>query len=144
LHKHRFPVVLGICILIGGCKRDVPTIWREELQSPNGKWLAIAHTEQDGGFGSAYIGTSVDLESTDGTTNRGKPVNVLSFDCPGPAPHAYVLDSANAGGTIDLRMKWLDPSHLEVTYDGKATVDFQVVQVSGVSIALRDLSQEHP
>jgi hypothetical protein len=67
---------------------------------------------------------------------------VLDFDCPGPAPHPYVLDSANAGGTIDLRMKWLDPSHLEVTYNGKAEVNLQVVKFAGVIISLRDLSRE--
>jgi len=130
-------VLLALCsISVTGC-RSVPTIWRQELKSPDGAWLAIAHTEQDGGFGSAFIGTSVDLKSTNRTVNRGKPFNVLFFDCPGPAPHAYVLDNANAGGTIGLRMKWPDSSHLEVTYDGTAQVDLQVVRFAGVNISLQ-------
>lgn len=122
-----------------GC-RNVPTIWRTELKSPDGAWLAVAHTEQDGGFGAAYIETNVDLKSTNGTVNKGNPFNVLNFDCPGPAPHAYQLDSANAGGTINLHMQWLDPSHLEVTYDGKATINLQVAKFAGVNISLRDSS----
>jgi hypothetical protein len=127
------PIALSIAVI--GC-RDVPTIWRSELKSPDGAWVAIAHTEQDGGFGSAWIGTSVDLESTNGTVNRGKPFKVLDFDCPGPAAHAYVMDDANAGGTINLHMKWLDPSHLKVTYNGGATVNLQVVKLAGVIISL--------
>ena len=133
--------VIALSFSISGCRgRDVPTIWKAELKSPDGAWVAIAHTEQDGGFGSAYIGTDVDLKSTNGSVNKGKPFNVLDFDCPGPAGHAYVLDDANAGGTIDLKMQWLDPSHLQVSYNGKATVNLQVAQFAGVSVSLQDLS----
>ena len=140
LHPEKLLILL--CLLVAGCRRDVPTIWRSELKSPDGAWVAIAHTEQDGGFGSARIGTRVDLESTNGTVNRGRPFNVLDFDCPGPTPHAYVMDDANAGGTIDLHMRWLTPSNLEVMYNGKATVNLQVARFAGVSISLRDMSQE--
>lgn len=128
-------VPLALSMFLIGC-RDVPTIWRSELKSPDGAWVAVAHTEQDGGFGSAWIGTSVDLASTNGTVNRGKPFRVLDFDCPGPTAHAYVLDDANAGGTINLHMKWLDSSHLEVTYNGGATITLQVVKFGGVTISL--------
>jgi hypothetical protein len=41
-------------------------------------------------------------------------------------------------------MKWLSPSHLDVSYDGTATVDFQVVKFAGVDISLRDASKERP
>lgn len=140
----RSSMLIVLCVITSSCRRDIPTIWRSELKSPDGAWLAIAHTEQDGGFGSAYIGTFVDLESTDATVNNGKPFTILSFDCPGPAAHAYVLDPANAGGTIGLQMRWLDPSHLDVTYDGKANVILQVAKFSNVSISLRDLSKNTP
>jgi hypothetical protein len=141
-YLHPQNLLMLLCLSVNGCHRDVPTIWHSELKSPDGAWVAIAHTEQDGGFGSAYIGTSVDLERTNGTVNRGKPFNVLNFDCLGPAPHAYVLDNANAGGTIDLHMRWLTPSNLEVTYNGKATVNLQVARFAGVNVSLRDWSQE--
>jgi hypothetical protein len=37
-------------------------------------------------------------------------------------------------------MIWVTPSHLDVTYDGHATVDLQVVKYGDVDISLRDLS----
>jgi hypothetical protein len=89
---------------------------------------------------SARLSTS----SIDGSVNSGKPKEILDFDCPGPAARAYELDPANAGGTIHLTMKWLSPSHLDVSYDGTATVDFQVVKFAGVDISLRDASKERP
>jgi hypothetical protein len=138
-----FSVILGVCVLISGCK-DVPTIWRQEVQSPDGSWLAIAHTEQNGGFGSASITTGVDLKRIDGTVHSGRPVDILELWSNGPSPkRPYVLDNdANAGGMVNLTMKWLDPSHLEVTYDGQARVDFQVVKLAGIDISLQDLSKK--
>jgi hypothetical protein len=129
-------------VSVSGCRRDVPAIWKEDIQSPDGAWLASARTIQDGGFGSAYIGTTVYLKRIDGRVNSGKPQEILDFDCPGPAARAYELDPANAGGTIHLTMKWASPSHLDVSYDGKATVDFQVVKFSDVDVSLRDTSKE--
>jgi len=144
VRSHPERLLILLCLLASGCSRDVPTIWRYEIKSPDGAWMAIAHTEQDGGFGSAWIGTRVDLESTNGTVNRGKPFNILDFDCLGPAAHAYVFDNANAGGTIGLRMRWLTPSQLEVTYDGRAAINLQVARFAGINIFLRDTSQENP
>jgi hypothetical protein len=39
-------------------------------------------------------------------------------------------------------MKWLDSSHLEVTYDKRLAGElyFQVVKTSGIDIAVRDIS----
>ena len=134
-------IIVAVVVLVSGC-RDVPTIWKAEAQSPDGSWLASAHTEQNGGFGSASIITGVSLKRADGTVNSGQPFEVLDFWCYGSAPRAYVLDPANAGGTINLTMKWLTPSHLEVTYDGRADLNLQVVKFAGVDISLRNLSKE--
>ncbi len=87
--------------------------------------------------------TNVDLKRVNGKFKSGKPTNVLELDCPGPAGRAYVLDNvANAGGTINLKMNWLTPSHLEVTYDGKAEVVFQVVKLADAEVSLRNTSDE--
>jgi len=131
-------IVIGVCILSVGCQKAHETIWKAEVRSPNALWLASADAVQNGGFGSAAIQTSVYLKRI---AVSGPPVQVLLFSCPGPAPRPYVLDNkANAGGTIDLVMKWLTPSHLEVTYDGHADLDFQVVKYGGVAISVRTLS----
>ena len=54
--------IMGACVLVAGC-HDVPTIWKEaEARSPDGYWLASAETEQNGGFGTAGIDTSVYLK----------------------------------------------------------------------------------
>ncbi len=71
-------------------------------------------------------------------------VRVLAFDCHGPVPRPYVLDNvANAGGTINLTMKWVTPSHMDVAYNGRAgDLDFQVVKIAGIDISVQDLSSE--
>jgi hypothetical protein len=139
IHKAILLVILGVCVLGSGCRDNAhPTIWKAEVRSPDGLFLAIARTDQNGGFGSASIDTKVFLKQA-----SQPPVMVLAFDCEGPAPRAYVLDNkANAGGTINLTMKWVSPSHLEVTYNGHATLSFQAVKYAGIAISVRDLSTE--
>jgi hypothetical protein len=91
----------------------------------------------------ASIDTTVYLKST---RFSNPPTKVLGFSCQGPVPRPYVLDNvANAGGTIDLTMKWLTPSHLEVTYSGRnGSLDFQVAKIRGIEISVQDLSSEKP
>lgn len=127
-------MLLGTWIFGAGCGSS-NTIWKEELRSPDGLWLASADTEQNGGFGSASIQTQVYLERADGS--KPKKV-VLGFSCEGPAARPYVLDNAaNKGGTIDLEMKWVSPSHLEVTYNGRASINLQLPNYDGVEVSLK-------
>ncbi len=132
-------MILGTCIFEAGCG-SANTIWREELRSPDGVWLASADAVQNGGFGSASIQTQVYLEKTNGSKPRKE---VLGFSCEGPAARPYTLDNvANKGGTIDLRMKWLSPSHLEVTYNGRATLNLQLTDYDGIEVSLKVTSSE--
>ncbi len=39
-------------------------------------------------------------------------------------------------------MNWLTPTHLELTYKGQRTIDFQAVKCAGVDVSVRDLSSE--
>jgi hypothetical protein len=135
-------VILGICVSTSSCRRptiDDLTIWKAELRSPDGLLIASVRTIQNGGFGSAHIDTVVSLKQSFSSQD---PVEVLAFDCPGPTARPYVLDSANAGGTIDLTMKWITPSHLQITYDGHADLYFQAVKAFGTDISVQDLSSE--
>jgi hypothetical protein len=126
-----------------GCRPSIDdlTVWKTEIQSPDGLWIASARTIQNGGLGSANIATVIYLKST---KNSEPPTEVLAFDCQGPVPRPYVLDNvANAGGTINLTMKWVSPTHLEVTYEGRAgSLEFQVLKIAGIDISVRDLSSE--
>jgi hypothetical protein len=138
-------MILGVCVLWSGCRPglDDPTMWKAEVRSPDGSWIASARTVEGGGFGTGYLDTLVNLQQTDSSgTPFGTPVEVLGFSCNNnPVPHPYTLDNvANAGGTIDLTMKWVTRSHLEVTYDRHPDLYFQVVKALGVDISLRDLS----
>lgn len=133
-------VALGAS-LFAGCRDAVTTVWKASLQSPDGRWLAIAKTVQIGGPGVATIATSVSLRPL---YSSGPVTIVLSFDCQGPVPRPYVLDDvANAGGTIGLKMKWLSPSHLQVQYDGnRGTVTLQLLKIWDVDITARDSSAD--
>jgi hypothetical protein len=131
-------IVIGVCVLGSSCQRvGVVTIWTAEARSPDGLWLASARTEQHGGPGSAGILTSVYLKRTNVSQ---PPMEVLGFSCSGPAPRPYRMDNANAGGTINLTMKWVTSSHLDVTYDGHPDLYFQVAKIAGIEISARDLS----
>jgi hypothetical protein len=68
---------------------------------------------------------------------------VLAFACIGPVPRPYTLDNvANAGGTINLQMKWLTPLHLDVTYSGHPELNFQAVKLWGADISLRNVASD--
>ena len=121
---------MGVCVLGSGC-RNVATTWSAEARSPDGLWLATARSQQVGGPGTAYDGTSVYLKWIKGSQ---PPTQVLGFS------HQYA--------TMNLKMEWLTPAHLEVTYGASArpgdhvSLDFQVVKCGGIDISVRDLSSE--
>jgi hypothetical protein len=137
-------MILGVCVLWSGCRPSLDdlTVWKTEVRSQDGLWIASARTIQNGGFGSAHIDTLVYLQQANASQ---PPTEVLGFDCEGPVPHPYALDNvANAGGTINLTMQWLTPSHLDVMYNGrKGNLGFQVVNIAGtIDISVQDLSRE--
>jgi hypothetical protein len=109
-----------------GCGGE-DTIWSIQLKFPDGCWLASAETIENSGFGTGSLETNADLKWTNGS-QAPETVLVLVHD----------LDSPSK--TIDLAMKWVTPSHLDVTYTGKASVGLQVVKYGDVDISLRDLS----
>jgi hypothetical protein len=133
-------IVAGICVSVSGCRPSLDdlTVWKAEVRSPDGIWIASARTIQNGGFGSAHIDTIVYLMQNNASQ---PPKDVLAFSCLGPVPRPYVLDNvANSGGTIDLTMKWVTPSHLDVTYDSHPDLYFQVLKYGGINISVQDLS----
>jgi hypothetical protein len=113
---------VSICILISGC-RDVATIWTIEVLSPDGQWHAVARTDEYGGPGTAGLQTIVSLRASKGSQT---PIQILLF--------------TQNEKSIDLQMKWLSPSHLEVTYNGHPSLDFQAIKCAGIDISVRDLS----
>jgi hypothetical protein len=41
-----------------------------------------------------------------------------------------------------LGYNWLTPKHLDLTYKGRRTLDFQAVKCAGIDISLRSLSNK--
>jgi hypothetical protein len=127
-----FAWVTASVVLIA-CKPtlDDLTVWKAQLPSPDGQWIAIASTIQNGGFGSGDIDTVVYLHRKG---DKRAPEEILEFDG-GAVAHSYVLDNvANRGGGIGLTMHWATPTHLVVTYQSHPTIDFQAVRLQDVAI----------
>jgi hypothetical protein len=117
-------IVLGL-VLTSGC-RDAATIWSSEAKSPDGQWIALAHTDQYGGPGTAGIISMVQLQRASG--NRDK---------------IEVLELFQNSPSIGLKLNWLTSSRLEITYIEDASVDFQAVKCAGIDITLTKI-QNNP
>jgi hypothetical protein len=111
-----------LCALISGCK-DVATIWSTESASPDGGWVAAAHTDQYGGPGTAGIVSTVTLRRVKGRQDE-----------------IEILELSQNGTGVDLKLNWLTPRHLEITYKQPASVDFQVIKCGGIDISVHDTS----
>lgn len=121
-------MVIVVCILTFGCQ-DVRTVWSAEARSPDGNWLATANTVQHSGPGTAGAESSVYLKLIG---NSSAPLLILGF---------FHRQDRQASGSINLTMKWVSPTHLEVTYDERAaSLEFQAIKCDGVEISVRDLS----
>ena len=128
LIKVRLSVVtltLGVCLLSSACARS-NVIWSEEVRSPDGTMVASARTVAQSEFGTDFIGTSVYLNWTKGSQSP-REILVLS-------------DGTVAPGATAVEMKWLTPTHLELTYVGPRKLDFQAAKYAGIDISVRDLS----
>jgi hypothetical protein len=117
-----------------GCKQD-PTVWKKDLRSPNGAWVATAQTRQWGGFGSAWVETTVSIRRVNGTVNRGKPFDVFSYPGGGNIPKTYVLSDENLDP--DLQMIWLAPNHLQIAHRSAIDPDLEVIRFSNVDISFQ-------
>jgi len=123
-------ITAAVCVLLSGCKGEgSETIWSAEARSPDGSRVASARTVANSGFGTGYIWTAVYLISTKGSQ---PPTSILQLSDTFEKP----------SDEITVEMKWLTPTHLELTYKGHQTLDFQAVKCFGVDISVRDLSNE--
>jgi hypothetical protein len=113
-------LALGICLFVAGCK-TTKTTWSAEARSPDGKYVARGRTDVQGGFGTDGLQTTVDLNWTTGSQSA---TNILTLpDGPYESERTSVL-----------KMRWLTPTHLELTYTGSQTPLFQAVRSDGVDI----------
>jgi hypothetical protein len=135
-------MMFAVCFFGFGCRPSLDdlTIWKAEARSPDGHWVAVARTIQNGGFGTGALDTRVYLSQSNSSE---PPREVLVFDCSGPVPRPYVLDNVANASVIDLAMRWTAPTHLDVAYNGrKATLSYQVHNWNGVDVSARDALSE--
>jgi hypothetical protein len=124
-------VVALSCVLGCGGQDDVATTWSAEAKSPDGRWLATAHSQQWGGPGTAYDATTVSLKKLH---SSDPPKQVLLFS------HQF--------GTMNLDMKWLTATHLDVTYGPSAragdhvNLDSKIARFDGIEISVQSLTGE--
>jgi hypothetical protein len=117
--------LFGVCVSAVSC--DGPkTIWSAESRSPDGKMVVQARTVEPSGIGTGDIGTFVNLNWTSGSQS---PAIILAFS-----------DGSDGPGDKSVGMKWLSSTHLELTYKGPRTVDFQAVKAHGIDISVRDFA----
>ena len=111
--------LIALCTLVFGC-RDVATIWSTNSVSPDGQWVASARTDQYGGPGTAGILSTVTL----------KPVK-------GKQGEIEILQLSQETPSINLKLIWLTPTYLEVTYKQPASINFQAIKCGGIDILVR-------
>jgi hypothetical protein len=124
--------------MLAGCNSD-PTVWKKDVLAPGGAWVATARTRQWGGFGSAWVETTVSVKRIDGTVNRGKPFDVLSYP-DGMISKAYVLSDKNAD--TDLQLTWSAPTHLQIYHRSVVNPDLEVVRFADIDISFRQGSSQ--
>lgn len=117
---------------LAGCHSS-PTVWKQDFRSPDGAWVATARTDQWGGFGSAWVETTVSIKKLDRTVNDGKPFDVFSYPGGSSIPKSYILSNENADQK--LQIVWLTPHHLQISHLSPVNPDLAVVRFADIDIS---------
>jgi hypothetical protein len=123
----------SVIVLLFGCSKAPRATWTATAPSPDGVWVAEAHSEQGGGFGGDNDVTIVQLRRVAGSQ---PPIQILLF--------------SQEYATIYLQMNWVNSSQLNVLYGpssrpgDRVTLDFQAIKCAGVDITAHDVSSASP
>jgi hypothetical protein len=122
-------ILISVSLLDFGCQEEGGTTWSTEVRSPDGLWLASARSRQWGGPGTAYDDTEVYLKQID-----------LS------QPAKQVLQFSHNFATMNLKLVWVSPKHLDVMYGPSerpgdhVKLDFRIAQYNGIEVSVQDVS----
>jgi hypothetical protein len=119
-------LAFGASAFVSSCKGS-ETIWSAESRSPDGKIIASARAIGANGFGTG--GGIHTFAYLNWTTDSQPPTLILDL-----------VDNTNAPADTSVELKWLTPTHLEVTYGGNRNVGFQAVKWAGVDISVRGMT----
>jgi len=127
--KHSIPLLIAVAFVVLGSGCGGPaTMWSTEVKSPDGRWLAFARGQQWSGPGNDYEATSVYLQWA-----KRRPTEILEF-------------SDQYATTVNVKMEWISPSHLNVVYAPSSgstddvSIDFQAIKCAGVDITIQGVS----
>ena len=117
--------LFGLCLLMTGCKNTERT-WSAQAKSPDGRYVVAAETLRPGGWGTgAPAQTTVDLNYTSGHQSSSE---ILTF-----------VDGPDEPDGMNVGIKWLTSTRLELTCKGHPTIEFQAVKCRGVDISTREV-----
>ena len=122
--RSALPLALACFAFLFGCRSA--SVWSGEAKFPDGKMIATASTFQDAGFLAGETQTNVYLNWP--VRSQSKTLILAYSDGP-------------TAQDMGVEMKWLTPTHLELTYKGQRSLDFQAVKCNGIDITTRDLSK---
>lgn len=113
---------------IVSCGQGGETIWSVESRSPDGLWIATGRADRYSGPGNAAIIVGVYLRRTNGSYPE-EPV--LNF---------YGQLPPDKSG-VDLAIKWLTPSQLQVSFSQPPDLYYQVSRYAGIEISVRNVAR---
>lgn len=121
-------LTLAMCLFTSGCWGS-RTIWSAESKSPDGKVLAKARTvATDGGLSI----NGIDVTEVYLRWAAGSWTDTLVL---------RLADASDKPVDTQLEMKWLTPTHLELTFKGNQTAVFQATRWFDTEISFHDLSK---
>lgn len=117
---------MAFCFLGYGC--GPATTWSTKVLSPNGDWLATAESQQWGGPGNDWDATTVYLRQVN---SQLPPIEIFSVS------HYFA--------TIHMKMEWVTPTHLKVTYaplkpGDQVGTNFRAIKCGDIAISVRELT----
>jgi hypothetical protein len=122
----RASLIIAMLGILVACKNSERT-WSAESKSPDGKIVATAETLAPAGWGTASPAeTYVSLNWTSGSQ---EPTVVFSFNA-----------GSQMKSNMNVGMHWVTLRHLELTYRGSPTIDFQAIQWQNVEISARSIA----
>jgi hypothetical protein len=123
--KAIFLLAIGACAFTSSCKSS-ETIWSAEAKSPDGKVVASVRAvlRNKGLSIISGVDTYVYLNWAG---DRRPSMLILSL-----------ADGSDNPVDTNVEMKWLTPTHLELTYNGNQTVDFEAIKWAAVDISVRN------
>src|SRR5580698_5158474 len=120
-------LALSPAIFASGC-HSTETIWSAQAKSPDGKVVASAQADLRNKGLSIISGIDTNVY-VNWAGDKRPPMLVLNL-----------ADGSDAPSDITVDMRWLAPTHLELTYKGNRSIGFQALKWAGIDISVRDLS----